>query len=144
MCDSREIELIGLHVPIPQRMLVFAFFFFTFFFTLNKTALPAEKKDFPLSLPCPCMQATRYVAFTFEGSRKPDMQGWRAISELHAASFFIHYKHMCGTFQNLHPRPPPLSLSTVRTIVRLNRRSFDHWLPRERSCIDKNATHLSV
>jgi len=83
------------------------------------------------------MQATRHVAFTFEESRKPDMQGGRASPSC-MPHLFLSTTNICAVCFKISTRDPsPSHSARLRTIVRLNRRSFDHWLPRERSCIDK-------
>lgn len=119
-------------------MLVFAYFFFFFTFLTGQDS-PSDTKRF---LPC----LSRVLACKQRDvSRSPLKNCARraCISELHAASFFIHHKPMCGMFENLHPRPSPSHSARLRTIVRLNR-SFDHWLPRERSCIDKKKRNASL
>lgn len=122
----------GFYVPFHKEC---SYSRFLYFFPPWTEALRA-KTDLPLSFPVSLHASNTTCCIHLWKIVQARHARKTCISDLHAASFFNHYKHV-RYVSKFPPAILPLSFSTVRTIVRLNRRSFDHWLPRERSCIDK-------
>lgn len=136
-CVILEIDLIDRFIP-QKELLVFAFSFFFFFFIPDplQDSLLGWRKDF--SLPSPVsLHASNiyaiYIASTFEGPPSQTCKGgvhlWTACRIFfYPLQIYVRYVYLKSP-----PAPSPFLIQHGTHDYTIKHRSFDHWLPRERS-----------
>lgn len=141
---------IFMNCSIPQiiaRVRVsFFIYLFIFFFKPDRYRIASwAKRNFSLPLPCPCMLATftRYIAFTFEELRKPDMQGDGVHLRAACRIFFYPLQTYVRYVSKSPPAPSPSLIQHGTHDCTINAdRSTTGCLERNTSIM--NGTHLSL
>lgn len=110
------------------------FFYFCFKPDCYKVACPFGQEKIPsFSRVLACKQHLYaiYIASAFEDLRKPDMQGGGVHPRIACHIFFLSTTNICAICLKISTSLP--HSARYKCTHDYKRRSFDHWLPRERS-----------